>query len=88
MQLQSIKGRGPLIRSCEWCGDTFRLYPSFTKNGRGRFCGNACRLASLHTANTKPFIGRFWAKVLKTDTCWLWQGALNATGYGNATRCR
>jgi site-specific DNA-cytosine methylase len=25
---------------------------------------------------------RFWSKVEKTDTCWLWRGALNEHGYG------
>jgi hypothetical protein len=25
---------------------------------------------------------RFWAKVDKTDTCWLWTGFLNENGYG------
>lgn len=25
---------------------------------------------------------RFWAKVNKTDSCWLWQAARNNTGYG------
>ena len=25
---------------------------------------------------------RFWSKVKKTDGCWLWQGAVNARGYG------
>lgn len=25
---------------------------------------------------------RFWAKVQKTDTCWLWTGATNDAGYG------
>lgn len=25
---------------------------------------------------------RFWAKVLKTDQCWNWQGSLNPCGYG------
>lgn len=25
---------------------------------------------------------RFWAKVLKTDSCWLWQGRKNDNGYG------
>jgi hypothetical protein len=27
---------------------------------------------------------RFWAKVLKTDTCWIWQGAKDKDGYGVA----
>lgn len=26
---------------------------------------------------------QFWDKVLKTDTCWLWQGKLNGSGYGS-----
>jgi len=26
---------------------------------------------------------RFWAKVLKTETCWLWTGALTGHGYRN-----
>jgi hypothetical protein len=25
---------------------------------------------------------RFWAKVEKTDGCWLWRGSLNERGYG------
>ena len=27
-------------------------------------------------------IPRFWAKVVKTQTCWLWTGHLNDEGYG------
>lgn len=26
---------------------------------------------------------RFWSKVLFTDTCWLWTGAITSGGYGN-----
>jgi hypothetical protein len=25
---------------------------------------------------------RFWSKVVKTDSCWLWNGAKSAKGYG------
>lgn len=28
-------------------------------------------------------IARFFKKVRKTDTCWIWVGALNDKGYGN-----
>ena len=30
-----------------------------------------------------PAPDRFWAKVEKTDSCWLWRGAHTGTGYGN-----
>ena len=29
-----------------------------------------------------PVMERFWSKVRKTDTCWLWLAATVATGYG------
>ena len=29
-----------------------------------------------------PFPERFWPKVEKTDTCWLWTGAKTPLGYG------
>ena len=28
---------------------------------------------------------RFWAKVDQTETCWLWQGAVSSSGYGNVS---
>jgi hypothetical protein len=30
----------------------------------------------------KPIEQRFWAKVEKTEGCWLWKGATNKQGYG------
>jgi hypothetical protein len=30
-----------------------------------------------------PVVERFWKRVRKTDTCWLWTGALDTNGYGN-----
>lgn len=32
---------------------------------------------------TKTLEERFWAKVNKTDSCWLWTGAITGAGYGN-----
>lgn len=29
-----------------------------------------------------PLADRFWSKVRKTDTCWLWTAGLNNRGYG------
>jgi hypothetical protein len=34
-------------------------------------------------AHASPtFERRFWAKVFKTDTCWIWTAAINNKGYG------
>jgi hypothetical protein len=30
----------------------------------------------------RPVVERFWSKVAKTATCWLWTGALEDSGYG------
>ena len=34
------------------------------------------------TFTTVPSVDRFWAKVEKTETCWLWTAHKNAKGYG------
>ena len=38
-------------------------------------------LGKLLPGETQPVADRFWAKVHKTDTCWLWTAAV-ASGYG------
>lgn len=32
-----------------------------------------------------PAIDRFWARVAKSDNCWVWQGSLTTDGYGSIT---
>jgi hypothetical protein len=34
-----------------------------------------------------PLIDRFWSKVEKTDSCWLWTAGLNSNGYGQIGDC-
>lgn len=34
----------------------------------------------------RPYANRFWARVNKTDTCWLWTGPVNTSGYGHMRR--
>jgi hypothetical protein len=43
-----------------------------------RFCSTACRTAF----NRDCFADLFWSKVTKTDDCWIWTSAKNASGYG------
>jgi hypothetical protein len=38
--------------------------------------------AETRVSNRAPLSVRFWAKVEKTDGCWLWRGARHHTGYG------
>jgi hypothetical protein len=33
------------------------------------------KITAAHRARAKPLEVRFWAKVRKTDTCWIWTGA-------------
>lgn len=34
---------------------------------------------------SETLVVRFWAKVEKTEGCWLWTGAVRGTGYGNVS---
>lgn len=36
----------------------------------------------MHPHSTEEIAGRFWAKVHKSDSCWLWQGTPCNSGYG------
>lgn len=67
-------------RTCEHCGATFTrpLRPSDTSVAR-RFCTHPCYLA--FRADEARMADRFWAKVNKTATCWLWMGN-TSHGYG------
>jgi len=47
--------------------------------------GMTMRLSNEHIAGIKgqsDIIARFWAKVEKTPTCWLWTGCRSTAGYG------
>lgn len=46
-------------------------------------------LAELPISEREKLLTRFWGKVAKTDSCWLWLGARNGKGYGKlgVVRC-
>lgn len=61
------------MRVCS-CGKTFT-----SKRKEQRYCSHPCsREARKADAAT-----RFWTKVQKTETCWLWTGGRSTTGYGH-----
>src|ERR1051325_10477468 len=55
---------------CPGCGDRFGTLGAYMNH------------AKYKPACTPEM--RFWGKVNKTESCWLWTGAVNTTGYGMA----
>lgn len=48
-----------------------------------RLCVNPAHLYSTDAQGVRPDLHRFWNKVIKTETCWIWRGArANGLGYG------
>lgn len=70
------------MKNCETCGAA--ILPGVVNYKRKRFCGSACmHVGKRHT--TGKSLAAFWARVNKTDGCWLWTGAKNEWGYGLTT---
>lgn len=65
----------PFQFTCEQCGALFYRHSRPRVAAPHRYCSWSCY------ATRFPVADRFWAKVLKTDTCWRWRGAL-VRGYG------
>lgn len=68
-------------RSCEICSAAFTAIPAEIAKGKGRYCSKTCAaVATSRRGGTAE--ERFWLRVNKTETCWLWTGALDKDGYG------
>lgn len=79
-----MSDRPQFVRLCECgCGRP-TMIASFTHAARGWRSGQPKPYLNRHHHFSKVITPemRFWAKVVKTATCWLWQGQLNANGYG------
>lgn len=66
---------------CLTCGKPFRRYASRVLASGRVYCSIACTPHSRGPKGTRE--ERFWARVQKTDGCWLWIGGRNKAGYGN-----
>ena len=65
----------PKVR-CAHCGE------AFTPDAcRTRYCDGTCYHAAQRQASAETLVARFWAKVEKTPTCWLWRAG-QIRGYG------
>lgn len=63
---------------CKNCLNSFTTLPAYQRKGIVLYCSKAC----YNMSRQLPLEARWWKKVLKTDTCWLWQGMHTGAGYG------
>ena len=85
MQPQLITPQALVTTPCQHCNKPILTKPYRIADGRAKFCGKPCQKAASRktTLDIDHITARFWAKVEKTDTCWLWRGPLLKTGYGS-----
>jgi hypothetical protein len=69
-----MSGQYPI--ACASCGAEFKVH--ITRKDTARFCSRKCYAESK---KDNP-VARFWPKVQKSDTCWLWTAAACPLGYG------
>jgi HNH endonuclease len=72
----------PVRVICGYCGIDFLTREWRIRQGGGKFCSAACRAKGKPQNEPQPIEPRFWPKVRKTKTCWLWTGSKNNKGYG------
>lgn len=65
--------KGDLTKNCEYCGVSFVPIKAIR-----RFCSHSCSVRHRHPSPKE----RFWRRVNKTETCWLWTGTTSRGGYG------
>lgn len=68
---------------CVECGGQYYVPPSHRENSK--YCSRECFSKVDKSWLRKDLESRFWEKVEKTESCWLWTGALlkAAGGYGS-----
>lgn len=64
---------------CPACGSEFSRSPSDIRGCTTSFCSRDCYHANH---SREPLADRFWSKVAKSESCWLWNGATDGKGYG------
>jgi hypothetical protein len=77
---RSVVGKVELVKNkCETCG-------SRLNQNQKRFCCHHCLCVGANKARVLKMeatkVERFWKRVNKTDTCWLWLGTIGNSGYG------
>lgn len=68
------------VRQCKTRSEFYMNYPVYYA---ARKLGIHKKISALLPGRFPPLKERFWAKVNKTTTCWLWTGHLDRHGYGS-----
>jgi hypothetical protein len=74
---------GSVACNCEQCGAEFRTNPGWLRKGFAKFCSRECHTAWRNSPATVT--ERFWAKIEKSEGCWLWTGFKDRKGYGQTS---
>lgn len=80
-RVEATRTRVPRI--CEICAAPFTAIPARVQRGRARFCSQQCWGIASRGVERRPLADRFWEKVKRTETCWVWTGAKTGFGYGS-----
>ena len=72
---------------CIRCGKDFMARAFYARKGWGILCSRQClrQWRSERDLQPEAVQKRFWSKVNKTDSCWLWTEGLRGNGYGRFT---
>jgi hypothetical protein len=72
MRKNAIAQRLPPF-TCAWCGQLATSLKS-----KAKYCSQQCAGKASNAARIRPSVtDRFWKKVQKTDSCWVWIGGLS-----------
>lgn len=63
---------------CGTCDKALQAQSKYCSRQCANIGANKARVLAMKLTETR----RFWAKVHKTDDCWIWQGAIGNSGYG------
>lgn len=69
------------LSACGCCNSQYYAPPAH--RDKRKFCSLKCKGIEQSRRQTKDLSRRFWQKVKKTASCWLWTGAKLKTGYGS-----
>lgn len=70
------------LTKCPICSTEFQVKAYKLKQLNPPCCNRFCAAKRTAILKFRPIEQRFWEKVNKTETCWIWTGSLTKNGYG------